>query len=333
MYNTKKIIKNAFRISKVRGETAIRLRIPGGHLEARHLEVIRRLAEEYGNGAVHLTTRQGYEIPGVKLSDMDKVKKFMADMICEIEKTSGLILESPLDGYPSAGTRNVSACIGNRVCQFSNSDTTHLAQKIEGIIYPNNLHLKVAITGCPNDCIKAHMNDIGIVATVKPEYDEEKCIACEACKDNCETRVTNAIRMQDHRIKIDEEYCIKCGECILKCPTQALSRGEQLYRVMIGGRTGKKNPRLANTFIQDAKESVVLAIFRNLYPFMDRHVERRLPKELLGYIIDRVGYEVFAREILEGIRLNPEAKIVKFNNPGYSYKKRLTKHGGYKIIG
>lgn len=322
MYNTKKIIKNAFRISKIRGESAIRVRVPGGHIEARHLEIIKQLAEKFGNGTVHLTTRQGYEIPGVKLSELDKIKKFMATMIRSIEGDSGVVIENPEYGYPSAGTRNVSACIGNRVCQFSNSDTTLLAQKIERAIYPNNLHLKVAVAGCPNDCIKAHMNDIGIIATVKPEYDKERCIACEACKDNCKMRVTNAIIMEDHKIRIDEEYCIKCGECILKCPTQALSRSRQFYRVMIGGRTGKRNPRLANTFLQDASEEIVLALCRNVYPFIDTYMDRHPPKELMGYIIDRVGYKLFAREVLQDVRLNPEAKVAKLKNPGYFYKKR-----------
>lgn len=324
MYNTKKIIRNAFRISRVRGESAIRLRVPAGHMEARYLKVVQGLAEQFGNGSVHLTTRQGYEIPGVKLADFDKIKAYMADMVCGMEKESGVILEHPDGGYPEAGTRNVCACIGNRVCQFSNCDTTLLAQKIEKAVYPNSLHLKVAVTGCPNDCIKAHMNDIGIIAAVRPEYDSERCILCEACRDNCKERVTNAIRTENCRIVRDEEYCIQCGECILKCPTAALSRGTQLYRIIIGGRTGKRNPRLANTFINDASEDVVLAVCRNVYPFIQRYINRRLPKELMGYIIDRMGYEIFKREILEGVVLNPEAKVSPLlDNPGYFYRTRV----------
>lgn len=323
MYNTKKIIRNAFRISKVRGESAIRLRVPGGHMDARYLETIQELAEKFGNGTVHLTTRQGYEIPGIKLADLDKIKEYMADMIRNIEKEDGVILENAREGYPEAGTRNISACIGNRVCQFSNADTTLLAQKIEKLIYPNSLHLKVAVTGCPNDCTKAHMNDIGVIATVTPEYDSERCILCEACKDNCKERITNAIKTENYQIIRDEEYCIKCGECILRCPTAALSRGKQFYRIIIGGRTGKKNPRLANTFIDDASEEVVLGVCKNVYPFIKRYFARHLPKELMGYIIDRMGYEMFKQEVLQGLELNPEARIATYlDNPSYFYKSR-----------
>lgn len=326
MYNTGRIIKNAFRISKVRGESAIRIRVPGGHLQAYHLTAIRKLAEDFGNGTVHLTTRQGYEIPGVKLADIEKIKKFMSEMIFCIEKDSGVILEDTQNGYPAAGTRNVSACIGNRVCQFANADTTILAQKIERAIYPNHLHLKVAVTGCPNDCIKAHMNDIGIIANVTPEYDKSKCILCEACKDRCKEGVTNAIKTDNYQIIRDEEYCIKCGECILKCPTGALRRTKQLYRILVGGRTGKRNPRIANTFIENASEEVVLAICKNVYAFIDKHIDRNLPKEHMGYIIDRAKYEQFTYEVLDGIQLNSDAKVMaELVNPGYFYKYRKEK--------
>lgn len=322
MYNVKKLVKNSFRISKVRGETAIRLRIPGGHLKAKYLNIIKDLAEKFGNGTVHLTTRQGYEIPGVNLDDLEKVKNFMADMIYEIEKDCNVILETPENGYPSAGTRNISACIGNRVCRFSNSDTTLLAQKIENAIYPNNYHLKVAITGCPNDCIKAHMNDIGIIANVTPAYDSERCIVCEACIDNCRQRVSNALRLENYKIILDEKYCLRCGECILKCPTGAFKRGKQLYRIIAGGRTGKRNPRLANTLIDNAAEEVVLTVCKNIYNFIYKYINTKLPKEHLGYIIDRVGQDAFIEEVLKKVNINPEAVIVKSNNPGYTYKFR-----------
>ena len=323
MHNASKIGKNAFRISKVRGESAIRLRIPGGDLDARHLDTIKKLAQKFGNGTVHLSIRQGFEIPGVKLSQLAEINKFMAEMIYDIEKESNVILDSPQDGYPSAGTRNISACIGDRVCRFANCDAPLLARKIEEVIYPNDYHLKVAVTACPNDCIKAHMQDIGIISGVVPEYDSERCIACEACMDNCCSRVSNALRLENQKIIRDKEYCIKCGECILKCPIGALSRGKSLYRIIVGGRTGKKNPRLANTFMKDVSEEVVIAVTKNVYSFINRNINRKLPKEHLGYIIDRTGFETFEREVSEGIDMNPEAKIVKTINPGYFYEYRV----------
>lgn len=319
MYNTKKIGKNAFRISKVRNESAIRLRIPGGDLKSKYLTLIGQLADDFGNGTVHLTTRQGFEIPGIKLSELDKIKQAMSEMIYEIEKESSVVLEEPQQGYPSAGTRNVSACIGDKVCRFANCDAPALAQRIESVIYPNDYHLKVAVTACANDCIKVHMQDIGIVSKVVPEYDSELCIGCEACVDNCKLRVTNALTLDNYKVMRDEQYCLGCGECILKCPMGALFRGQRLYRILLGGRTGKRNPRLANTFIEDASEEVVLALCKNVYVFIDRNINRKLPKEHLGYIIDRAGIKTFISEVTNGINMNPEARIVKLHNPGYYY--------------
>ncbi len=317
MYHTKKLIKNAFRISKVRGESAIRLRVPGGHLRAKYLENIQSLADRFGNGTVHLTTRQGFEIPGIRLTDLEEIRLCMAEMIMEIEETSGVTLESPDAGYPSAGTRNVSACVGNRLCRFANIDTTEMAKKIEKVIYPNDYHLKVAVTGCPNDCIKAHMQDIGILGNVVPEYDEERCIGCESCVNNCRKKITNALSIQNCRISRDEKYCLQCGECILKCPTGAFSRGKKLYRILIGGRTGKRNPRLASTFISNASEETVLMICRNVYRFIHANIDRSLPKEHMGYIIDRAGFSTFADQVLAGEELNPEAEVLEPENPGY----------------
>ena len=59
--NTKKLKKNAFRVTKHRGITASRIRVPGGHLNAKYLGLIQEIAETYGNGTVHLTTRNRYE--------------------------------------------------------------------------------------------------------------------------------------------------------------------------------------------------------------------------------------------------------------------------------
>ncbi len=322
MHNTKTIMQKAFRISKVRNESAIRIRVPGGHLDAAHLSVIRELAETFGNGTVHMTTRQGFEIPGVKLNDLGAISHHMAEMIADIEASCCVVLERPEDGYPAAGTRNVCACIGNRVCRFANFDTTALARKIEQVIYPNHYHLKVAITGCPNDCIKAHLHDIGIVGTVVPEYDQSRCIGCEACLDNCKKKITNALGFENYAITRDEDYCLQCGECILKCPTGAFSRGKKVYRILLGGRTGKRNPRLAQTFVENATQEIVLGICRNLHRYISTYIDSSKAKEHMGYIIDRTGFDTFKSLVLEGLTLGPDVKVIQPRNPGYVYPRR-----------
>jgi anaerobic sulfite reductase subunit C len=166
------------------------------------------------------------------------------------------------------------------------------------------------------------MQDIGIIGNVVPDYDEDKCIACEACVDNCRKKITNALSIDNCRITRDEDYCISCGECVLKCPSGAFSRKKKLYRIVVGGRTGKRNPRLANTFIENAEEHVILAMFRNIYAYIDTHIDRSKPKEHMGYIVDRTGFATFRDRVLEGISLNGEAVVHEVENPGYVYPRR-----------
>ena len=79
--NTKKLKKNAFRVSKVRGIGASRIRVPGGYLNAKVLGMVQEIAEEYGNGYVHLTTRQGFEIEGIRYEDMEEINKKLQPII------------------------------------------------------------------------------------------------------------------------------------------------------------------------------------------------------------------------------------------------------------
>ena len=92
--NTAKLKKNAFRVTKERGKTASRIRIPGGHMDARFLAIIQEIAEKYGNGTVHITNRQGFEVPGIDFEDMPKVNALLQSVIegLEIEYVSQIAL-------------------------------------------------------------------------------------------------------------------------------------------------------------------------------------------------------------------------------------------------
>lgn len=315
----KKVVKNAYRVTKERGKTALRIRVPGGHIETSYFQIIHDIATEYGNGTVHITTRQGFEIPGIDFDKMSEINEKIKPLISIL----GLDLEVKNDGYPAAGTRNISACIGNRVCPFANEDTTDFAMKIEKAIYPNDFHFKVAVTGCPNDCIKAHMQDFGIICTVEPIYDETKCISCNACVENCSKRVTGALEMKQFSVVRNDQICIGCGECIRKCPTGAWKRSkEKYYRMVIMGRTGKKNPRIAETFIKWGNQEVMIKIIQNTYKFVERYIDRSLAKEHIGYIVDRVGFETFKNEVLKDVDLGEKALVVNdIQFGGYWYKE------------
>lgn len=143
--NTKKLKKNAFRVTKKRGIAASRVRVPGGHIEAKYLGDIQRIAQEYGDGGVHLTSRQGFEITGIPFEKMPEVNQALQDIIDGLEINQ----EEVLGGYPAAGTRNIVACIGNKVCPYACYDTTALAKKNRKGHFPQRFAFQGSGDGLP----------------------------------------------------------------------------------------------------------------------------------------------------------------------------------------
>ncbi len=306
--NTKEIKKNAFRVTKERGMTASRIRVPGGHLDVKFLSIIQKIAEEYGNGTVHITSRQGFEIPGIPYEKMPEVNRELQPLI------EGLNINQaePGRGYTASGTRNITACVGNRVCPYGCYDTTGFAQRIEKAVFPNDLHFKIALTGCPNDCAKVRMHDFGIMGMTEPQFEAERCISCGACVKACKKKSVEALALVNFRPVRNEEKCIGCGECVINCPTRAWTRSEKkYYRLTLLGRTGKKNPRLGEDFIKWADEESIIKIILNTYDYVEKYIDKDAPggKEHIGYIVDRTGFEEFKKWALKDVELPEKAEV------------------------
>ena len=92
--NVKALMKNAFRQSKVRGETASRVRVPGGLINAESMARVVEIAQEFGNGTIFLTNRQGMEIPGIPLEKVPEGNERLARMISSAASSTVLITGS-----------------------------------------------------------------------------------------------------------------------------------------------------------------------------------------------------------------------------------------------
>lgn len=306
--NTKQLKKNAFRVTKERGITASRIRVPGGHLDAKYLGMLQNIAETYGDGTVHITSRQGFELPGILFEDMPQVNGLLQPII----EGLGINQQTPGSGYTAAGTRNITACVGNRVCPYACYDTTAFAQRIEKAVFPNDLHFKIALTGCPNDCAKVRMHDFGIMGMTEPQFEPNRCVSCGACIKYCKNKSVEALSKVNFRPVRNQVKCIGCGECVINCPTRAWTRSSQkYYRLTLLGRTGKRNPRLGQDFIKWADEDSIVQIILNTYKYVDKFINRGAPggKEHIGYIVDRTGFEEFKKWALEGVTLPAIAEI------------------------
>ena len=63
-----------FMRQKQKDTFSLRLRVVGGTVTTEQLTAIKAVADKYGQGYIHLTSRQGIEIPFIKLQDIDEVK-------------------------------------------------------------------------------------------------------------------------------------------------------------------------------------------------------------------------------------------------------------------
>ena len=203
------------------------------------------------------------------------------------------------------------ACIGNTHCIKGNVNTYELAKKIEKLVFPSHYHIKVSVAGCPNDCAKANFNDFGIMGVNKQVYDYDRCIGCGSCVDACQSHATGVLTLnKDGKIDKDVCCCVGCGECTLICPTGAWTRDpKKLYRVTLGGRTGKQSPRSGKLFMNWVTEEVVLGMFANWQKFSAWALDYKPEYLHGGHLIDRVGYKEFIKHIFEGVTFNPEAKV------------------------
>lgn len=83
--------------------------------------------------------------------------------------------------------RPVVSCKGT-TCQYGLIDTFDLSEKLHELYYigyhgvslPHKF--KIAVGGCPNNCVKPNLNDLGIIGQRLPEIDLDKCKGCKVCQ-------------------------------------------------------------------------------------------------------------------------------------------------------
>lgn len=273
--------KGGFMRQKQKNNFSLRLRVVGGNLTAKQLAKIAEVSEKFGDGHVHLTSRQSVEIPFIKLDDIDLVKNALAEGDVE-------------PGVCGPRVRTVTACQGNAICPSGCINTSELAKELDDRYFARELphKFKFGITGCQNNCLKAEENDLGIKGGIKVNWKEDACIGCGVCVKACRT---NAITMENGKITVDESKCNFCGRCCKSCPTDAWEEIHG-YIVSFGGLFGNhiSKGEAIIPFIEDKEK--LLKVCDAAIEFF---AENANAGERFKFTLDRVGHDKFREKTLE----------------------------------
>jgi dissimilatory sulfite reductase (desulfoviridin) alpha/beta subunit len=258
---------------KQKDNFSLRLKVIGGNLTADQLAAIANVSKKYGDGHVHLTSRQGVEIPFMKLADIDAVK---------LELEGGGVST----GVCGPRVRTVTACQGSAICPSGCIDTHALAVEISERYFGKELphKFKFGVTGCQNNCLKAEENDLGVKGGYRIEWEKASCTLCGVCIKAC---VADALSLSGDGIALNEEKCNNCGRCVKSCPTEAW-KGESGYILSFGGTFGNRIAKGEELLpIVGDKE----ALFRVADAALDFFAEHAKSGERFRTAVDRAGWE------------------------------------------
>jgi dissimilatory sulfite reductase (desulfoviridin) alpha/beta subunit len=267
------------------GYYSMRIKIVGGDVTVEQWENLATLARKYGIGKVHITSRQGVEIPFVHVCDL-------AAFLTELQAL-GLEL-----GATGPRVRAVLACQGEFICTNGLINAPSIAKLISDQFFSNELphKFKIAVTGCPSNCIKADDNDLGIKGVARVLWSAEECTYCGSCTKSC-PRKAISVSTENRIFALDEGSCIHCGKCAQVCPFGSI-KAEHGFRLTFGGTFGRDIVigKPLYPFIQS--EEQLLNIIAQTLAFFRQH---GLPKERITKTIDRVGWDVFEQFLQQAV--------------------------------
>ena len=262
------------------------------------LKEILKGALEFANGNLTYTTRLSVEIQGIPYEKIEEFQEFIAK-------------EGLETGGTGAKVRPVVSCKGT-TCQYGLLDSYAISEEIFRRFYKGYRQValphkfKIAVGGCPNNCVKPNLNDVGIIGQRIPHFDSEACKGCKKCaiEAACPNKVAKVV---DGKLHIDEELCRHCGRCVGKCPFHSIPDGTYGFKIYIGGRWGKKiSHGKALNRIFTSEEEALDVIEKAILLFKDQG----LKGERFAETIERIGFENAEKQLLEKNLLERKMEIL-----------------------
>jgi sulfite reductase beta subunit-like hemoprotein len=143
------------------GVHMIRTKIPGGTLTARQMDALADIADEFGGGKGHLTTRQNIQYHFVPLAQVPDLLHRLADVRLTTREAC----------YNTV--RNVTACPLSGLLEDEIFDVQPYARQVAFAFLHQELtdslprKFKIAFSGCKDDCMLGAIHDIGLRAVIR----------------------------------------------------------------------------------------------------------------------------------------------------------------------
>ena len=262
-----------------------------GKITARQMNAITNAAETFGNGILTFTTRQTVEVQGIPY---DNIEPFLDALETEGLETGGT----------GPKVRPVVSCKGT-TCQYGLLDSFALSEEIHQRFYKGYHDVKlphkfkIAVGGCPNNCVKPNLNDLGIIGQRVPQPDSSKCEGCKKCAIEA-VCPSKAAKVTDGVLNIDPNVCLHCGRCVGRCPFHTVDDGTYGFKIYLGGRWGKNishGQSLHKVFT--SKEDAMNVIEKTILFFRDQG----LKGERFALTIERLGFDTVEKAILSSDEL------------------------------
>ena len=269
-----------------------------GRITNEKCQAIADAAKLYGDGYMMFTTRLTVEVSGIDYNDIDAFRACVGKAGLETGGTGSKV-------------RPVVSCKGT-TCQYGLYDTYALSNEIHDRFFKGYADVslphkfKIAVGGCPNNCVKPDLNDFGIVGARVPGYDESQCKGCKKCQVETACPI-HAAKLVDGRLVIDPNLCNNCGRCVGKCPFHCNDEGTYGWKVYVGGRWGKRvaHGRMLGKIFTD-KAEVLDVVEKAILLFRDQGKSG----ERFADTIERIGFENAEAQLMGDELLKRKAEIL-----------------------